>query len=320
MILAIGGAPEFNDSEQATKEIEVVLKTLKKKIKDIKIVYGFGDTKTAGEGGHFYAQQWAESHGVLYRNGNPKWREGGVRNYNAVEERNTILSENADAMILFVKGSNTGGNSIITAFENKGIPIFRVEQYVAKKSLEDSIKVYSKIAEGLVKNSVTLDVETTGLSEITDDIVEIAVVDSNDETTIYNSFIFTKTPIQEKAFIVNNITPDMLEGQPKLAEAWKEIIGKIDGKVIVASNAQFDEKMVCFGLLKQGEEPPTNLWTCLQELYSKYSGQSRRGLNTARIAQQLGIEPGIHRALSDAQAQAQILKAMAKATIPDLTI
>jgi DNA polymerase III epsilon subunit-like protein len=316
MILTIGGAPEFSDAELASKEIDATLKQLKKKPKDIKIVYGIGETKTAGEGGYFYAQQWADSNGVPFRDGSPKFREHGKK---AVEKRNDILSDNSDAFILFVKGNSTGGNGIIKAFEDKKVPVYRIEQKEPVKDTTINRKVYSKIAKGLLESSVTLDVETTGLSRTDDEIVEIAVVNAKTGKKLFNSFVYTTTPINPHAFLANNITPDMIEGSPEFPEVWEKVKEVIGDKIIVASNSIFDEEMVCFGLAKRGLDTPSNLWTCLQKLYCKYTGQKASKIKTEKMARQLGIEPGTHRALTDAQAQAKILKAMAKGVVPDLT-
>lgn len=316
IILIIGGAPEFSDGELASKEIDVILKQLKKKPKDIRLVYGVGETKTAGEGGYFYAQQWADANGVPFRDGSPKFREHGK---DAVTRRNEILSDNADGFILFTKGNSTGGNGIITACEAKSVPVYRIEQKEALKDSADARKIYSKVAKKLLETSVTLDVETTGLSETADEIVEIAVVNAKTGKTIYNSFIYTEVPINPHAFLVNQITPEMLEGSPRFEEAWEKIQKKIGDKIIIASNSDFDEKMVCYGAVKRDLNPPDNLWTCLQKLYCKYSGQKASKIKTEKMARQLGIEPGTHRALTDAQAQAKILKAMAKGVVPDLT-
>lgn len=321
IILVVGGAPEFSDYEQAIKGIDAAVRKMTDDISKIKVVYGIGQTKVSGQGGYFYAQQWAEINNVKFKDGSPKFYNADQSyNKDAVDIRNRVLAEHSTAMILLMRGTSTGGNSIVDAFEEKGIPVHRVEQEVPRISTEQSIAVYSKIAKWLIDNSVTLDVETTGLNEAVDDVVEMAIVNSKSGETIYDSFIFTDTPIGEAAAAVNQITPDMLEGKPTLAEAWKSVSKSLKGKVIVASNSKFDERMVSFGLVRQGVVPPSNLWTCLQELYCKYSQQPRKGLNTARIAEQLGIEPGTHRALTDAVAQTKILQAMADGVIPNKEI
>jgi DNA polymerase III epsilon subunit family exonuclease len=317
MIITIGGAPEFNDSELALKEIDVTLKQLKKKPKDIKIIYGIGETKNAGEGGYFFAQKWANDNGVTFRDGTPKFREHGKF---AVEKRNRILAENSDAFILLTKGTSTGGNGIISKFEECGVPIYKIAQKEVIKNAEEARKIFGGQAKLLLETSVTLDVETTGLSETDDDIVEIAVVDAKNGKTLYNSFVFTETPVNEHAFAVNGITLDMISASPSFKNVWKDIKAIIENKIVVASNSDFDEKMVCYGALKNGLTPPQNTWVCLQRLYCKYAGIKATKIKTEKMARQLGIEPGTHRALVDAQAQAKILKAMAKGIEPNLEI
>lgn len=315
MIFVIGGAGEFNDGDLAAKEIDAVLKSLKKKPKDIRIVYGVGKTLKAGEGGYFYAQKWAEDNGVTFRDGSPKFKEHGD---NAVEKRNQILAENADGFVLFISGGSTGGNGIIDLFEKEGVPVYKIVQTESGKDLEACRKVYGAIAKGLLDSSVTLDVETTGLSEVDDEVVEIAVVDAKSQKTLLNTFVYTEVPVNPHAFVVNGITPEMLSGQPDFKKIWTNIQKAVGNKIIIAANSDFDEKMVCFGAVKRKLKPLKNSWACLQRLYCKYAGIKATKIKTEKMAKQLGIEPGTHRALTDAQAQALILKAMSKGVVPNL--
>jgi len=77
------------------------------------------------------------------------------------------------------------------------------------------------------------------------------------------------------------------------------------------------------GLLDFEIIPPRNIWMCLQKLYRNYSLQPKylvKSLNTERIAKQMHIPIGTHRALADAEAQNLILQAMAKGVKPDYTL
>ncbi len=115
----------------------------------------------------------------------------------------------------------------------------------------------------------------------------------------------------------------MLEGKPRLDVAYKKFAPKLKDKIIIASNSDFDEKMMNAGLLKLDIIPPSNMWLCLQKLYRNYSLQPKslvKSLNTGRIANQMRIPIGTHRAVSDAVAQNLILQAMADCVVPDYTV
>lgn len=331
MYITIGGAPEYKNKEYAFKEINRILKENKINKKDIKMSYAVGDHKEdSTTGGFIFAKEWAEKNKVTFGDGTPKFKfPNGSWNNNAVEERNKALASRCSIFINLVSGNSTGGNKIIAEFESYGVPVYRIEDKETKafipepELLEKSILIYSKFAQAILPKAVTLDVETTGLSEHTDDIIEIAVMEADSEKVLLDTFTYTETPISPYASEVNGITADMIEGMPLFHNVFPKSYNKFKNKIIVASNSDFDEKMVLYGLLKAGQEPITNTWVCLQRLYRKYSCQNKKqvpSLNTAKIAQQLGIQAGTHRALNDVIAQNKILQAMANKVVPNFEL
>lgn len=98
---------------------------------------------------------------------------------------------------------------------------------------------------------VAFDTETTGLSEYSDRIIEIAAVRfiNGDIDKSYSSLIKTGVPNSSKAYEVNHISEHMLENAPSEEVVYKEFvnfIGKnLDGNItLIAHNADFDLKFL----------------------------------------------------------------------------
>lgn len=327
--LTIGGAPEFKDRKQAFKGIEDALKANKITLKSIEKIWGVGDVAKQGaeDGAYEHTREWCNLKKITFGDGTPTFYRNGVFDNDAVSRRNNYMAENTSLYINLVSGKSTGGNGLIERFNEEGKRVHVVQQDIpdvinfppTKQEVAQAIKIFSKQAKEMLSKAVMIDVETTGLHHLDDDIVELAVVDCMTLEVIYSSFIYTPTLIQERAYAVNNIEQHWLEDMPTLEEAWAEVYPKIKGKLFVASNSDFDEKMICFGLTKKKVESPSEQWFCLQRFYRKYSclgTKQLKSLNTGKIATQMGVVKGTHRAYTDAIAQAEILKAMAKGVVP----
>lgn len=101
------------------------------------------------------------------------------------------------------------------------------------------------------------DVETSGLSEKTERLTEIALVKTDEEFNITDTFqmlINGERPLTP--FIVNltGLTEEMLENEakyekafPLIQEWWNKDIGEDDEIVFVAHNSPFDTKFINYG-------------------------------------------------------------------------
>lgn len=88
-----------------------------------------------------------------------------------------------------------------------------------------------------------MDVETTGLFPYSGDkICEIAAlrIGIDGSTSRFESLVDPEKDISPGAFAVNNITPEMLKGQPKIDEVMPDLTDFIKDSVLVAYNASFD--------------------------------------------------------------------------------
>ncbi len=121
-------------------------------------------------------------------------------------------------------------------------PIFGVEGNLVdevkfKIALTDNDDIALKTA-----TYVIYDVETTGLSSIYDEIIEIAAVKVKDGFIIdeFSSFVKPTRSISEKITEITSITDDDVRGAPTIDKVISDFAGFIEGTILVAHNALFD--------------------------------------------------------------------------------
>ena len=94
------------------------------------------------------------------------------------------------------------------------------------------------------------DIETTGLDNRRDHIVEIGAVRFNKDGVIecFATLIDPGVPMPAAASQVNNITDKMLSGQPVIQEAMPAFLDFINGTIVLAHNVPFDCGFINNGL------------------------------------------------------------------------
>ena len=108
--------------------------------------------------------------------------------------------------------------------------------------VDDRIVVHGSQNMGFDEEYVAFDLETTGLSSKNDHIIEIGAVilKGGQEIDRFQTFVDPEMALSPKIMELTGITPDMLEGAPKLAEALPKFLDFIGGRVLVAHNSDFD--------------------------------------------------------------------------------
>ena len=104
---------------------------------------------------------------------------------------------------------------------------------------------------------VLLDTETTGLSSVSDKIIEIACIEIKDQIPTGNQFHKFLNPemnISEGAYETHGISREFLKDKPKFNEVAKDFIKFIDGKKLVIHNAEFDLAFLNKELKEVGEK------------------------------------------------------------------
>ncbi len=168
---------------------------------------------------------------------------------------------------------------------------------------------------GYVPDYVVFDLETTGLSTNTDEIIEISAVkaEGGKVKETFSTLVNPGRPIPREASMVNGITDDMVAGAPKLPEAIKEFSEFIGKQVLVGHNIRsFDLKFLSKAFLKLYGKDLENDYidtlfmarSCLKEL-------SHHRLTDLASYFHISTE-GAHRALNDCIMNQKCFEEMAK--------
>ena len=90
---------------------------------------------------------------------------------------------------------------------------------------------------------VLLDTETTGLSSVSDKIIEIACIEIDDHIPTgkkFHVFLNPEMEISQGAYDTHGISKEFLVDKPKFKDIADDFINFIEGKKIVIHNADFD--------------------------------------------------------------------------------
>lgn len=153
-----------------------------------------------------------------------------------------------------------------------------------------------------------LDTETTGLSPIGGGkVCEIAVSVSKDGQTVeeFSTLLNPGLPMSPEVIAIHGITNKMVAGAPSFGDIAPQLLGLLDGCVLVAHNAEFDLSFLRAELESCGFRLPE--YPVLDTL--KFARKNARFAknNLGFIATQLGIDcQGAHRALADVKMTQQI--------------
>ena len=163
---------------------------------------------------------------------------------------------------------------------------------------------------------VVFDLETTGLSNTYDSIIEFGALVMYKGSVIERKDFFVKSPIALSETIkkLTNISEDDLKNARTFKEAKDEILDFLKGRVLVAHNAVFDFGILNSELERIGEPKLTNTVIDTLDL-SRSLFKTRRAFRLGNMARQYGIsydDKIAHRADYDADVLAQIFNLMLK--------
>ncbi len=131
-----------------------------------------------------------------------------------------------------VQGSDSGETRSTTSFKSLGI-------------VPDSSLTYSKVRK-ITKDFVVLDLETTGLSNSRDEIIQVAVVKyvNFEKVGEFETLVKPKISIPYEATEINGITNQDVKDAPTIQTVLPKILDFIGDNTIVAHNASFDMKFL----------------------------------------------------------------------------
>lgn len=168
---------------------------------------------------------------------------------------------------------------------------------------------------------VLFDLETTGISWRSDDVVEISAVRvrGGSITDSFSSLVNPGRPIPYTASQVNHITDEMVEGAPTMEEILPEFLKFVGEDTLAGHNiARFDMKFLhrncqfCFGLL-----PGNDYIDTLTFARARLPGLRSYALTA--LAEHYGLTTaGAHRALNDCKMNQQVFELLAKE--PETTV
>lgn len=169
-------------------------------------------------------------------------------------------------------------------------------------------------ARQMLEVAFVCDSETTGLSE-TAEAVELSIVRAKDRAVIFNSLLRASQPCEKGAADVHGITPDQIARAPRPVDVWPEIQAAVNGKIVIAYNAKFDERILKSTAAIHRLDPLVCTWECLMLRTMSALGIKARGYALWKACAHFGVQPGAHRALGDCIAALDVLSALAGQTV-----
>lgn len=162
------------------------------------------------------------------------------------------------------------------------------------------------------KRFIAFDLETTGLSNGDDAIIEIGavLVEGGQITASYQQLVDPACPIPAAASNVNHITDDMVKGQPKIHEVLPAFLSFVGDDVLVAHNVGFDAGFIQQACMRNRFQSPQRYFDTMS-LARYWPEAENKKLGT--LIKAAGIEnDSAHRALGDAKAVAELVLATNK--------
>ena len=202
----------------------------------------------------------------------------------------------------------------------------------AKKATKDSdIKVLYGVEAYLVPDGLTsifdfkenqlledetycvLDIETTGLSKLTEKITEFGImkVKNGEIIDTFECFVNPEKPIPEKVVEVTHITDEMVKDAETIEVVLPKVLEFVGNSTIVAHNATFDIGFIKENARRLGLEMNNTYIDTLalaKELFPDY-----KKYKLGMIAERLGIKVDVaHRALADVETLVAVFNVMLK--------
>lgn len=150
---------------------------------------------------------------------------------------------------------------------------------------------------------IALDLETTGLSPLVDQIIEIAAIKiTPDGAQLFKTLINPLITIPAETIIFHQITDEMIKNSPKLIETLPDFHAFLGDLPIVAHNAKFDMGFIVMALQKNTIKLSASDIFCSCKL-SRHTHKNTDNHKLKTLVTALNIPlVNHHRALDDAYA------------------
>ena len=156
-----------------------------------------------------------------------------------------------------------------------------------------------------------LDLETTGISHITEKITEIGIIKikNGKEIDTFETFVNPEKHIPEQVQEITHITDEMVANAPKIEEVLPKMIEFIGDSVVVTHNTDFDVTWLKHNYEKYGYKWENTYIDTLRLAKAMYPEFTKYKLGI--IAEKLGIKVEVaHRALDDVKTLVQVFNQM----------
>ncbi|MCI0710811.1 MAG: 3'-5' exonuclease, partial [Chloroflexi bacterium] len=151
---------------------------------------------------------------------------------------------------------------------------------------------------------IALDLETTGLDNYADEIIQIGIVRFREGEILetYNTFVDPGIPIPSNVTTLTGITIDDVDGAPMIDDLLDEVVGFIGDAPVVGHRINFD-----LGFMHRYQVIMDNPAIDTYEMASVLLPKAPR-YNLSALTQQLGLQvlDNAHDALADAVAAANL--------------
>ncbi len=208
--------------------------------------------------------------------------------------------------------------STITQIRNLGIPIINphLDDYKGFKELA-GVGVVLKFISALImsydknfynKPFVVLDIETTGLSPIVDEICEIAAVKIVNfiPKETFHTLVKPKQVIPQDVIRIHGITNELVKDAPTIEEVLPKLMEFLKDSTIVVHNADFDISFLNYQLKKVGlQQIPQSQVIDTLKLSKEYIPLSSHSLSSLSTNFLFNNKPN-HRALEDVLATIEL--------------
>lgn len=157
------------------------------------------------------------------------------------------------------------------------------------------------------KRFVALDLETTGLDDVDDQIVEICAVrvENGKITSVYNQLVDPGIKMPIEATAINGITDEMIAGKPKIYEVMPDLLYFFSNDVVAAHNAGFDVRFILQACMRYRFKLHRKYFDTM-DLRPYWPGLKNRKFSTFLSAAGL-TNNNPHRAEGDAEALAHLI-------------
>lgn len=174
-------------------------------------------------------------------------------------------------------------------------------EYVSAPKLTRPNKGHSLLSA--IDNYVSIDIETTGLSPIYDEIIELGAVKYRAGSVVdtFSSLVKPENPIDPFITQMTGITNEMLENAPLLSDILPSFLDFIGNEILVGHNINFDVNFVYDACDSMGFSPFNNDFIDTMRLARRmYKDMPNHKLDT--LIDYFGLERRtLHRSLGDCE-------------------